>query len=121
MDQGKTQMAVRFDKNVFFSNEVANADVTVDNHQCKLRITSVDFEVEQKIRINGRHQWSGKFDVIKTSDIQGINASYTEPVTNRMSLNLGSIIFVVNNMKSVKKPGIFSGRELVPRSPEEIF
>ena len=114
-------MSVKFDKNVFFGNEICNADVTIDNHLCKLRITSVDFEIEQKIRINGFHQWSGKFDVLKTSQIEGINAGYTEPVSRVMSLNLGSIIYIVNGMKSVKRPGIFSGRELVPRSPEEIF
>ena len=73
-DQGKTQMTVRFDKNVFFSNEICNADVTIDNRLCKLRITSVDFEVEQKISINGAHHWSGKFDIIKTTDIEGVNA-----------------------------------------------
>ena len=114
-------MAVKFDKNVFFSNEICSADVTVDNRECKLRIISVDFEIEQKVRISGMHQWNGKFIILKTSDMTGINANYTEPVSNRMSLNLGSIVFVVNNMKSVKKPGIFGGRELVPRSPEEIF
>jgi hypothetical protein len=31
LEKGKTSLSVRFDKNVFFSNETAHAEVEVDN------------------------------------------------------------------------------------------
>mgnify|MGYP003706471881 CR=1 FL=1 len=44
-DKGKTNLAVQFDKNVFFGNEVAKARVTVDNKDCSLNIKEVEFQV----------------------------------------------------------------------------
>jgi len=38
-------MVVNFDKNIFYSNEIANAMVTVNNSECKLKIIEVEFQV----------------------------------------------------------------------------
>lgn len=40
---GSTDMVVNFDKNIFYSNEVANAMITVNNSDCKLKITEIEF------------------------------------------------------------------------------
>jgi hypothetical protein len=42
-DQGKTGLLVQFDKNVFFSNEIAKANVSVDNRECNLKISEIEF------------------------------------------------------------------------------
>lgn len=56
-DKGHAALNVLFNKNVFYSNESATADVSVDNHECKLKITEVEFEVQQKLLIHGFHRW----------------------------------------------------------------
>lgn len=42
-EQGESKLSVAFNKNVFFSNEQAFADVTVDNSQSKLNVKEVEF------------------------------------------------------------------------------
>ena len=42
---GPTKLAVRFNKNVFFANEVAYAEVKVDNVNCGLDIKEIEFQV----------------------------------------------------------------------------
>jgi len=112
MDQGRTQLGVKFDKNVFFGNEVANSNVTVDNHECKLRITEVEFQVVQRMRLSGYHSWSGKFDVIENKDQAGMDAGYTEPVTKIMTLNLDACKYSISNQRAKK---------CCARSDEEMF
>ena len=82
---------------MFYSNEIANADVTVDNHECKLRITEVEFQVVQRMRLSGHHTWNGKFDVIENKDRAGMDAGYTEAVTKRMTLNLETCKYQISN------------------------
>lgn len=36
-------MLVNFDKNIFYANEIANAMITVNNSECQLKITEVEF------------------------------------------------------------------------------
>jgi hypothetical protein len=91
-DKGTSGLEVRFDKNVFYSNEVACADVAVDNSKSQLPITEVEFQVCQVLRINAgygfNHTWSGKFDVIENKDRTGVPAGSAEQVTKRMTINL---------------------------------
>ena len=72
LDKGKTGLAVNFDKNVFFGNEIAKAGVTVDNHDCKLKISEIQFNVVQRMTIRARHQWNGKMAVISNRDRSGV-------------------------------------------------
>ena len=44
--KGKTTLHVQFDKNVFYSNEVAHANIVVDNSKCEMGIKEVEFEIE---------------------------------------------------------------------------
>ena len=91
-DKGSSGLEVRFDKNVFYSNEIASADVTVDNSKSQLPITEVEFQVTQMLRLQAgygyRHGWSGKFDVIENKDRTGVPASAEEQSTKRMTINL---------------------------------
>ena len=43
--KGTCKLYVRFSKNVFYSNEIAYAEVTVDNSQCDLAVEEVEFQV----------------------------------------------------------------------------
>jgi hypothetical protein len=115
-------MNVQFNKNVFYGNEVCAANVAVDNHACKAKINSVSFELQQRLNIYGHHrEHYSNFTVIRNDDRSVIMPGQTEVTTKQMQLNLASIAYIVNNMKRKKRPGIFSGHEMVPRSPEEIF
>ena len=71
-------MVVTFDKNIFYSNEVAYATVTVDNALSQLPVTEVEFQVTQKLHINGsgtfHHSWRGNFDILENKDRTGIAA-----------------------------------------------
>jgi len=101
---------------------MCSANVAVDNHECKLRITEIEFELQQRLHIDGyRRNWNGKFEIIENKDRSGVMPSQTEVITKQMTLDLAGIKYVVNNMKRKKNPGIFSGHSMVPRSPEEIF
>lgn len=106
---------------MFYSNEAALADVIVDNHECKLKINEIEFQVVQRLHLRGFHNWQGSFDVIENKDRSGVAPLYTEPVTKKMALNFANIRYVVEAMKRKKKPGLFAGSEMIPRSPEEIF
>lgn len=105
-------MTALFDKNVFFSNEVANSIVTIDNSQFNSKISEVEFQVIQRMRLPG---WSSGFDLIESKDRSGINGN-APPVTKEMQLNLGAIRYSCSEYK--KK--MFGGK-LKPRPAEEIF
>ena len=93
MDKGSASLSVNFDKNVFYSNEIANADVMVDNSKSQLKINEVEFQVTQKLRIEAghgfHHRWNGDFDVLENKDQSGVEAGHPEQVAKRMTLNLG--------------------------------
>ena len=118
-------MVVTFDKNVFFSNEIAYATVTVDNALSQLQVTEVEFQVSQNLRINGsgsfHHSWSGKFDILENKDRSGIAAGAQEKITKRMGLDLSQIKYQIDTMKKCKGKGMFAGKTTCPRSPEEMF
>jgi len=105
-------MNVHFQKNVFFGNEIANCTVSVDNHECKLRVEEVEFQVVQKMTLQGHRHWGGSFDVIENKDKTGIAPLQTEVVTKIMQLNLDTIKYIVEATRSKKK---------IPRAPEELF
>lgn len=50
--RGQTKIQVRFDKNVFFANERAHAEVVCDNSKCELAVKCIEFVVHQKIYIH---------------------------------------------------------------------
>jgi hypothetical protein len=91
---------------VFFSNEIAHADVTVDNSKGKLRVMEVEFQVTQRLRIN--HNRS-TFDVLENRDHSGIAAGQSEMVTKRMTLDLSNIRYHCSQTKT-KYKGIFSSQ-----------
>jgi hypothetical protein len=66
-------MQVAFQKNVFFSNEIANAMVTVDNTKSKLRVNEIEFQVTQHLKIsNGHRTHHHKKDILENKDLSGI-------------------------------------------------
>jgi hypothetical protein len=62
--------------------------------------------------IHARHIWNGKLDIIENKDRTGVDKKFTESVTKTMTLNLDSIKYRVDNMRSKRK---------IPRNPEEIL
>ena len=82
--EGTTDLTVNFDKNVFYSNEVANAVVAVDNTNQHLRIREVEFQVTQRINLPGR---TFTFDLIENKDRSGIDPNQAE-IVKQMQLNL---------------------------------
>jgi len=52
-DKGSIDVQVHFPKNVFYNNEIAYANVEIDNSKSGLDITMVDFEVKQDVFIGG--------------------------------------------------------------------
>lgn len=111
-----TELIVSFDKNIFYSNEQANALVTVNNSKCKLTIKKIEFQVTQNISINGSWGFNHKFNILENIDGAGIPAGSGE-VTKTMQLNLGNITYPVQADK--KKKG--DKKTMVPRSVEEMF
>ena len=110
-------MVVNLEKNVFYSNEVANAMITVNNSECKLKITEVEFQVTQKVKIGGK-RWDGNFDILENKDKSGLSAGHAE-ITKMMQLNLDQIKYDVSKERK-KKSGLISYK-MVARTPEEIF
>lgn len=51
-DQGTSSMSSVFNKNVFMPNELAEGKVVVDNSNCQLNVTRVNFFVEQVLHIH---------------------------------------------------------------------
>jgi hypothetical protein len=51
--KGSVDVAVHFPKNVFYNNEIAFANVEIDNSKSELDINMVDFEVKQDVWIGG--------------------------------------------------------------------
>ena len=41
-----------FEKNIYTIQETAKAMIHVDNHECTLRVTSVNFWITQNVHIN---------------------------------------------------------------------
>jgi hypothetical protein len=67
--KGTVELDVKFDKNVFFGNEVCTADVSINNKECSLRINSVSFTLQQRLHLNiNGMRYSKVFDVIKNLD-----------------------------------------------------
>mmetsp|Transcript_28176 Transcript_28176/g.42648 ORF Transcript_28176/g.42648 Transcript_28176/m.42648 type:complete len:116 (-) Transcript_28176:284-631(-) len=104
-DQGTGNLKVSFNKNVFFSNEVATASVAVDNSKSQLFVKSVEFRVIQNLKIEHYHH---TFDVLGSIDESGIEAEKEEVDTKIMQLNLADIRYDVEPQKK-KKRGIFEG------------
>ena len=102
----RANQSVAFNKYVFFSNEIAHADVTVDNSKGKLRVKEVEFQVTQKLRLNHHHN---SFDVLENKDRSGIPAAQSEISTKRMTLDLSNIRYNVDQMKT-KRKGVFSSQ-----------
>ena len=71
-------MGVRFNKNVFFANETAVADLSVDNSQAQVAAVEIDFQVVQRIRIGLNQPYRGKYDVIQSVDRNPIPAGTAE-------------------------------------------
>lgn len=66
-------MTVNFEKNVYFSNDMANAMVNVDNSQSHLDIKELDFQVTQKICLNGNWGWKQDLAVLESKDSSGFS------------------------------------------------
>ena len=111
--KGATGMMVKFEKNIFYSNEVANSLVSVDNSKMNMQITEVEFQVVQKMRLPG---WHRDFDILENKDRAGI-APNQEAVTKQMQLNLAAIQYTCNGFKRKK---LFGGAPKA-RAPEEVF
>ena len=81
-------MEVRFNKNVFFSNETAAASVTIDNRLCGLKILEVEFRVLQKVRMV-IHSSSFVFTPVPLSFKRPVDipARFTEQKTLDFQLN----------------------------------
>ena len=111
-------MLASFEKNVFFSNETANAVISINNSACKHAIKEIEFQVTQIVSINGRWGFNKKWDILENKDKSRIEAHGGE-ITKTMQLNLGQITYTVDPMKK-KKTGILSSTK-VNRTPEEMF
>jgi hypothetical protein len=66
--KGSMGLQVHFPKNVFYNNEIAYANVELDNSKSAIDITMVDFEVKQDVFIGGAgwdlKPFNDSFDVL---------------------------------------------------------
>ena len=123
LGKGSVDVAVHFPKNVFYNNEIAYANVEIDNSKSDLDINMVDFEVKQDVWIGGDRglpPFIDTFDVLQNRDVTRIHAKTPGKVVKNMSLDLNHIHYVTNASKFTSR-GWGTGRRSLPRSPEEIF
>jgi len=62
-----------FNKNIFYSNEVAEAKVTVSNQNCNLAITSISASILQIFKVHGKSGKVGGFSMGREFLIKRIN------------------------------------------------
>ena len=80
VNKGPATIKATFDKNVFYANETAWANVTVDNSKCNEKVQYVDFEVKQMLCLSGTgilgqtDIYDRIFDVLQNRDYSGIKA-----------------------------------------------
>lgn len=118
-DKGFATMQSRFNKNVFYSNEIAMADIALDNSKAQVNATEMEFQVVQKLRISGGSGWldggrelSKSYDLLENQDHNVVPAGNADLVIKNFSLNLADIKYAINPHRSKKNK---------PRSPEEMF
>lgn len=111
--QGNARIQVQFSKNVFFTNEQAFANVTVDNSQCNLPINQISFNIIQHLRIvaPGR-DYNGEYTCLSDKRNVSINPRHPEHIMHQFVLNLVDIKYKVNPIRQ-------TGNK--QRSPEEMF
>lgn len=90
-------MLVSFQKNVFYSNEAAHATITVDNKNCPHDITETEFQVVQKVHLDGG-RFSQNFDILENKDKSTLKAHAGE-TTKIMQLDLNQISYPVEPNK----------------------
>lgn len=69
-------MKVNFNKNVFYTNEVAQAFICVDNSECGMAVSQIKFELCQSMNLMGTHNWAGNFTIIQTFNSEVIAAKF---------------------------------------------
>jgi hypothetical protein len=77
LGKGCVDVAVHFPKNVFYNNEIAYANVEINNSKSGIDINMVDFEVKQDVWIGGDRSlppFRDTFDVLQNRDVARINA-----------------------------------------------
>ena len=88
----------------------------VDNSQCQLAVTCIEFQVTQIFRIKAggdfHYGHEKKWDLIENKDTEGIPAGSQDKILKTMSINLGDIRFEPPPRREKKNKD---------RSPEHIF
>ena len=118
VDSGPTLLQVRFNKNVFFANEIAYAEVRLDQTNCKLDVREIGFQVQQHLTLRGVDRDADSFthvvSVLEEKDTTLVRArAPSQALPSLMALNLANLI-----SKPDKIPPKKNGE---PYTPEEVF
>lgn len=127
--KGKSAVQAKFNKNVFYNNEWAGADITVNNSECDLPVKQIEFDVRQILYLKiGWNTISHEREVLANKNNTTIPAHHTDSHSTQMGLNLANIHYKVapTQLRRVKNMngGIFSPstvKKRFPRSKEEMF
>ena len=98
-------MTVKFSKNVFYSNEVVNADVHFNNSQSDVAVSSVVFKVVQDMRLRVQNHSKSETYVLSSSSKEvKMPARHPIAINVNMQINLDEVPSG-NKVKETKKVG----------------
>ena len=91
INQGRSRITTKFDKNVFEPHEVCKAYINVDNSNCNLNMEHVSLSLEQELTLTaGGHRFSHTFP-LTTSLQPGVHARANKDEQRVMEIDLKNV------------------------------
>ena len=122
-DKGYTLIKAKVDKNVYYSNEVAKASISVDNSASQLAVRRVQYNVYQVLQIHDGFSplpaYEFRFNGPSSKTEERIEAGDKKEGIS-LQINLSEIKKEVSKTKMVKV-NLIGSKEEVERSAEEVF
>lgn len=103
VDQGHSTMSSVFNKNVFLPNEHCEGSIKVNNEECKLAVSSVQFFVEQRLTVKAKNHSHTYTHRLVEQAVAGPGPGVGDWQT-QLALDLSKIKYEVADMK--KKKGV---------------
>lgn len=104
---GRSKITTHYEKDVYTSNEIAHAIISVDNSNCKGKISNIIMTLKQKVTLDtGHHQYRRSYNVLERS-FGSVDANTTkENMLCELNLSLAKQHYVDNfaHYDDMKKP-----------------
>ncbi len=114
MSQGKSKLTTVFEKNSFEPDDKVEADVKIDQKNCKVDMKGISLRLEQHVHVKAEGNSDSQVNVLIENKYDGVKAGTEDEVKKELKLDLSKIKTTMKGDK--KKKG-----KTKKVSPEDMF